>query len=115
MGSDGEEEEDALERRGFQDGVDLRLGAMMQLTLEIEKEREREIIKKAPNKIQYNKYRNSKVRMHENVTCKYKYIKGSAQSKPTSTQQSNKVNTHLKCMKHCYNAHVMQCVKFKTQ
>ena len=36
----------------------------------------------------------------------------SAQSKPTSTQHSNKVNTHLKCMKHCYNAHVMQCMKF---
>ena len=38
---------------------------------------------------------------------------GSAQSKPTNTQHSNKVNTHLKCMKHCYNAHVMQCMKFK--
>ena len=33
VGSDGEkEEEDALERRGFQDGVYLRLCAMMQLT-----------------------------------------------------------------------------------
>ena len=32
VGSDDEEEEDALEWRGFQDGVDLRLGAMMQLT-----------------------------------------------------------------------------------
>ena len=27
-----EEEEEASERRGFQDGMDLRLGAMMQLT-----------------------------------------------------------------------------------
>ena len=53
------------------------------------------------------------MRMHEHVTCKYKFIMGSAQSKPTSTQNSNKVNTHLKCMKHCYNAHVMQCIKFK--
>ena len=51
--------------------------------------------------------------MHEHVTCKYKFIMGSAQSKPTSTQHSNKVNTHLKCMKHCYNAHVMQCTEFK--
>ena len=52
--------------------------------------------------------------MHEHVTCKFKCIMGSAQSKPTSTQHSNKVNTHLKCMKHCYNAHVMQCMKFQT-
>ena len=47
------------------------------------------------------------------MTCKYKFIMGSAQSKPTSTHHSNKVNTYLKCMKHCYNAHVMQCMKFK--
>ena len=32
VGSEGTEEEDAPERRGFQDRVDLRLGAMMQLT-----------------------------------------------------------------------------------
>ena len=50
---------------------------------------------------------------HEHVTCKYKFIMGSAQSKLSSTQHSNKVNTHLKCMKHRYNAHVMQCMKFK--
>ena len=30
--SEGEEEEDALEQIGFWDGVDLGLGAMMQLT-----------------------------------------------------------------------------------
>ena len=53
------------------------------------------------------------MKMHEHVTCKYKFIMGSTQSKYTSTQHSNKVNTHLKCMKHCYNAHVMQCMKFK--
>ena len=35
----GSEEEDALERRGFWDGVDFRLGAMMQLT---ERKREKE-------------------------------------------------------------------------
>ena len=53
------------------------------------------------------------MRMHEHVTCKYKLIMGSAQSKPTSTQLNTKVNTHLKYMKHCYNAHVVQCMKFK--
>ena len=31
MGSDGEEEKDAPKRRGFLDGVDLHLGAIMQL------------------------------------------------------------------------------------
>ena len=35
------EEEDALERRGFWDGMDLCLGAMMQLMQERERERER--------------------------------------------------------------------------
>ena len=32
VGSEGEEEEDALEWKGFRDGVDLHLGAMTQLT-----------------------------------------------------------------------------------
>ena len=43
--SEGEEEEDAPERRGFQDGVDLRLGAIEQTNArkrERERERERE-------------------------------------------------------------------------
>ena len=35
----GSEEDDALKRRGFRDGADLRLGAMRRLT---ERERERE-------------------------------------------------------------------------
>ena len=37
----GSEEDDALKRRGFWDGADLRLGAMRRLT-ERERERERE-------------------------------------------------------------------------
>ena len=53
------------------------------------------------------------MKMHEHVTCKYKCIMGLAHSKPTSTQHSNEVNTHLKCMKHRYNAHGMQCMKLK--
>ena len=36
VGSEGEEEEDALKRRGFRDRMDLRLGAMMQLMYERE-------------------------------------------------------------------------------
>ena len=105
MGLEGEEEEDALGRRGFWDKIDLRLGAMMQLTYETQREREREREKQLENhQTRYNitKYRNLRVRMHEHVTCKFKYIIGLAQSKP---------NTHVKCIKHCYNAHVMQCMK----
>ena len=75
------------------------------------RERERERIRKAPITIYQNikNWRYVYMKMHEHVTCKFKCIMGSTQSKPTSTQHSNKVNTHLKCMKHCYNANVMQC------
>ena len=40
MGSEGKEEEDASERRGFQDEVDLRLGAIEQTNARL-RERER--------------------------------------------------------------------------
>ena len=75
----------------------MRLEAMKQLMQEREIKGERETIRKVPT-TQYNKYRNLKVHMHEmheHVTCKYKYIMGSAQPKPTSIQHCNKVNTHL--------------------
>ena len=51
-GVGSKEEVDAPERRGFWDGADLRLEAMMQLTQEREREREkeRERIKKAPTR-----------------------------------------------------------------
>ena len=75
-----------------------------------ERGRERQSEKPQTNLI--SKDKNSKVCMHEHVICKFKCIMGLTQSKPTSTQHSNKVNTHLKCMEHCYNAHVMQCMKF---
>ena len=52
------------------------------------------------------------MKIHEHVTCKYKCIMGSSQSNPTNTQHNNKLNTHLKCMKYCYNADVMQRMKF---
>ena len=83
-----------------------------------EGEGERETIRKAPtryNLTNIETWSYVSMKMHEHVTWKYKCIMGSAQSKPTNTQHSNKVNTHLKCMKHCYDAHVMQCMKFKTQ
>ena len=47
--------------------------------------------------------------MHEHVTCKTKCIMGSAQSKPINTQTNS---THLNACQYCYNANVMQCMKF---
>ena len=64
MGSEGEEEEDAPERRGFRDGVDLRLCAIEQLTKRKRKrERERGTNQKVPTQININK----KWYMHENA------------------------------------------------
>ena len=111
-----ESEEDALERKGFWDEVDFRLGATEQLTERgRERERERERRRKAPTQINIKIKINEGTyawKMHEHVICKLKNIMGSTQSKPTSTHHCNKVNTHLKCMKHCYNANVMQCMMF---
>ena len=51
MGLEREEEEDAPKQRGFQDGVDLHLGAIKQTNArKRERERERETRRKAPNK-----------------------------------------------------------------
>ena len=105
------EEEDAPKQRGFWDGVDFHLGAIEQLT----KERERERNTKKHQQYQYqykDKWRYICIKMHEHVICNIKSIIGSAQSKPTSTHHCNKVNTHLKCMTHFYNADVMQCMMF---
>ena len=77
------------------------------------KERAKETRSKAPTQINIKIKINEGTyawKMHEHVTCKLKNIMGLAQSKPTSTHQCNKVNTNLKCMKHCYNANVMQCM-----
>ena len=100
--SEGEEEEDALEWRGFWDEVDFCLGVIEQLTRE--SEREKWTNKKAPNSSIYA------WKMHEHVICNIKSIMGSAQPKSTSTQHFNIVITHLKCMNIVKTAHVMQCM-----
>ena len=64
-----------------------------------ERGRERETIRKAPTRYNITNietWRYVYMKMDEHVTYKYKCIMGSAQSKPISTQHSNKVNTHLK-------------------
>ena len=55
-GVESEDEDDALERKGFWDGVDLRLGAID--TTNVNKKRGREIktIRKAPKQFKYSKY-----------------------------------------------------------
>ena len=52
------------------------------------------------------------MKMNEHVTCKLKNITGSAKTKPNSTQSLQQGKHISKCMKHCYNAHVMQCMMF---
>ena len=51
VGSEGEEEEDAPKWRGFRDGVDIRLGAITQLTKKKDREKERQA-----EKHQHNQY-----------------------------------------------------------
>ena len=62
-------EEDASERRGFWDGVDLRLGAIEQTNARRrERERERDVEKHQSSLV--SKDRNKMVRLHENAwTC----------------------------------------------
>ena len=86
------EEEDAPERIGFWDGVDLRLGAIDTTNVNEKRGRERETIKKVPTHFKYNKYIEKRVCMHEHVTCNIKGIMDSAQSNSTSTQS---ICTHL--------------------
>ena len=59
----GSEEDDDPERKGFQIGVDMRLGAMCSLS-----ERERERDKKHNHNLK-QKDRKERVLMHEHVTC----------------------------------------------
>ena len=78
-----EEEQKALERRRFQDGVDFHLGAIEQLT-----ERKRHAAKHQSQSIYKNKenVRYVCMKMHEHVICNRKTIMGSAQSNPPNTQ-----------------------------
>ena len=80
-------------------------------TNERKKERKKHIEKHQQYQYQY-KWRYVCMKMHENVIRKLKSIMGSAQSKSISTHHCNKIDIHLKCMIHCYNADVMQCMMF---
>ena len=50
----GSEEDDALERKGFWDGADLRLGAIGTTNVNRKRGRERETIRKALKQFKYN-------------------------------------------------------------
>ena len=106
------EYEEASERRGFRVEVDLRLGAIDTTNVNKKRGREKETIRKVPKQfiiVEYVKRNTYAWRMHEHVTCKRNCIVGLAQSKPISTQI---VCTHLNAWKYCYNAYVMQCMKY---
>ena len=49
-------DEEALERRGFQVGVDLCLGSINTTNVSTKKGREKETIRKAPKQFKYSKY-----------------------------------------------------------
>ena len=94
-------EEEAPERRGFQAGVDLCLGAIDTININKFRGRRREEQSKKSQAIQiyqiYEKESTYAWEMHEHVTCKIKSIMGLAQSNPTSTQT---YYTHLNAWKY---------------
>ena len=104
-------EEDASERKGFQDGLVLCLGAMRG-----ERERERERQTEKHHHKEYPKKRKWKGTyawtMHEHVTCKEKCIMGSTQSNPNSTQVSTYKHTSImhetlwKCKCNALHEHI---------
>ena len=58
------EEDDVLERKGFWDGADLRLGAIDTTNVNRKRGRERKTIRKALKQFKYTKYIEKRVRMH---------------------------------------------------
>ena len=87
---EGSVDEEALERRGFQAGVDLRLGAIDTTNVNKFRGRKREEQSEKSQAIQiyqiYGKESTYAWEMHEHVTCKIKSIMGSAQSDRKSTR-----------------------------
>ena len=60
----GSDKDDALERKGFRDGANLRLGAINTTNENRKRGREWETIRKVPKQFKYNKYIEKRVRMH---------------------------------------------------
>ena len=87
---EGSIEEEALERKGFRAGVDLRLGAIDATNVNRFRGRKREEQSEKSQAIQiyqiYEKKSTYAWKMHEHVTYKIKSIMSSAHSNPTSTQ-----------------------------
>ena len=61
---EGSEDEEATKGRGFQTGVDLRLGAIGTTNVNRDRGRERKTIRKVPSNINNIKYIEKKVHMH---------------------------------------------------
>ena len=99
---EGSVDEEVPKRRGFRAKVDLRLGAIDTINVNIFRGRKREEKSKKPQAVQiyqiYGKKSMYAWEMHEHVTCKLKSIMGSAQSNPISTQT---YSTHLNACQYC--------------
>ena len=84
---EGSVDEEALKRRGFRTGVNLRLGVIDMTNVNRFRGRKRKEQSEKSQAIQiYEKKSMYAWEMHEHVTCKVKSIVGSTQSNPTSTQ-----------------------------
>ena len=106
-------EKEAPEQRGFRTGVDLRLSTIVTTNVNRFRGRRREEQSEKSQEIQiyqiYGKESMYAWEMHEHVICKIKNIMGSAQSKLIITQT---YSTHLNACQYCYNANVMQFMRF---
>ena len=97
-GVGSEDEDNALERKGFWDGVDLRLGAIDTTNVNRKRGRERKTIRKAPKQFKYSKYiKMEYVCMGNAWTCDMQSKLHHGLS-PIQSYQHTINCTHLKCM-----------------
>ena len=76
---------------------------------ESERKKEKETIRKVPSSWYIKIYKNEGMYAWECMNMWHAKI-NSSWALPNPNLPAH---THLKCMEHCYNAHVMQCMKYK--
>ena len=94
----GSEEDNALERKGFWDGADLRLGAINTTNVNRKRGRERKTIRKDPKQFKYNKYIEKRVRMHGECMNMWYAKEIASWAQPIQSYQHTINCTHLKCI-----------------
>ena len=106
------EDEEASEWKRFRAGVDLRLGVIDTTNVNRKRGREKERIKKVPKQFTIERICEKKYICMENVwTCDMQKKLHHGLS-PIQTYHHTTICTHLNAWKYCYNAYVMQCMKF---